>query len=70
MRHKIGVATFWVLCIPIVIYGIPMLALDGANVTREHLASTLAPQVGGLGLLVVGLVLVRPRVFSAGVTSD
>ena len=55
---------FWTLCAPIVLYGIPMLILDGTNVSRAHLASTLAPQVGGLGLLIVGLVLVRPKVFA------
>ena len=60
---------FWALCVPIVLYGIPMLILDGSNVAREQLASTLAPQVGGLSLLIVGLVLVGPKVFARGTTS-
>ncbi len=54
--------SFWALCVPVVLYGIPMLFLDGTNVPREHLASTLAPQVGGIGLLLTGLALVRPTV--------
>ena len=54
--------SFWVLCAPIVLYGVPMLILDGTNVGEQELVSTLAPQVGGLGLLVMGLVLVRPTV--------
>ena len=61
---------FWTLCLPILAYGVPMLILDGSNVAREHLASTLAPQVGGLGLLIVGLLLTRPRVFAAGTTTS
>ena len=58
--------SFWVLCAPIVLYGAPMLILDGTNVARQELVSTLAPQIGGLGLLVIGLVLVRPTVFGRG----
>ena len=54
--------SFWALCVPVVLYGMPMLFLDGTNVPREHLASTLAPQVGGIGLLLTGLALVRPTV--------
>ena len=54
--------SFWALCVPVLLYGIPMLYLDGTNVPREHLASTLAPQVGGMGLLLTGLALVRPSV--------
>ena len=54
--------SFWVLCAPILLYGVPMLILDGSNVARQELVSTLAPQVGGLGLLVMGLALVRPTV--------
>ena len=56
--------SFWVLCAPIALYGVPMLVLDGTNVARQELASTLAPQVAGLGLLVLGLVLVRPTVLA------
>ena len=43
-----------------------MLILNGTNVARQELVSTLAPQIGGLGLLVIGLVLVRPTVFGRG----
>ncbi len=61
---------FWTLCLPIVAYGVPMLILDGTNVAREHLLSSLAPQVGGLGLLIVGLLLARPGVFAGGTRSN
>ncbi len=54
---------FWVLCVPVGLYGIPMLILDGSNVPGEQLFSTLAPQVGGMGMLLLGLALVRPAVF-------
>jgi len=54
---------FWALCAPVILYGIPMLILDGTNVPRGDLVSTLAPQVAGLGLLITGLVLARPGVF-------
>ncbi len=53
---------FWALCSPVVLYGIPMLVLDGTNVPRQDVVSTLAPQVAGLGLLIIGLVLARPGV--------
>ena len=54
---------FWALCAPAMLYGIPMVVLDGTNVPRDDLVSTLAPQVVGLGLLITGLVLARPVVF-------
>jgi len=54
---------FWAYCLPIPLYGIPMLILDGTNVARAELLSTLAPQVMGLLIATVGLLLVAPGVF-------
>ena len=54
---------FWAYCLPIPLYGIPMLVLDATNVERSELLSTLAPQVMGLLIAVVGLLLVAPSVF-------
>lgn len=54
---------FWVYCIPILLYGIPMIYLEGSQVPSEHLVSTLAPQVGGLCVALIGLILVGPVIF-------
>lgn len=54
---------FWVYLLPFPLYGIPMIVLDATYVTRAHLFTTLAPQLGGLLVAVVGLVLVAPGVF-------
>ena len=54
---------FWAYCLPIPLYGVPMLILDGTNVERAELLSTLAPQVMGLLIAAVGLLLVAPGVF-------
>ncbi|HYM80948.1 MAG TPA: hypothetical protein VEY91_06000 [Candidatus Limnocylindria bacterium] len=64
LRHRQRWA-FWALCAPIAFYGVPMLILDGTNVRSERLVSALAPQVTGIGLLLVGLALVRPSVFGS-----
>ncbi|MCI0695165.1 hypothetical protein L0337_24545 [candidate division KSB1 bacterium] len=54
---------FWAFCLPILLYGIPMLILDATNVEPSSLVSTLAPQVLGLSMALVGLFLVAPGVF-------
>jgi hypothetical protein len=54
---------FWAFCLPIPLYGIPMLILDAANVEPSSLVSTLAPQVLGLLTVLVGLFLVTPGIF-------
>lgn len=54
---------FWTFCLPIPLYGIPMLILDATNVESSSLLSTLAPQVLGLLITLVGLFLVAPGVF-------
>jgi len=54
---------FWAYCLPIPLYGIPMLALDATNVEKTELITTLAPQVLGLLVAAVGLVLVAPGIF-------
>ena len=54
---------FWTLCAPLPLYGVPMLFVDGLNVVREHLLVTIAPQIGGIGLLLAGLILVGPAMF-------
>lgn len=54
---------FLVYLLPFPLYGIPMIVLDATQVSRAHLFTTLAPQIGGLLVAVVGLVLVTPGVF-------
>jgi len=54
---------FWAYCIPFVIYGIPILILDATHVAQEHLLSTLAPQVSGLVVAMLGLFLVAVPMF-------
>lgn len=54
---------FWAFCLPIPLYGIPMLILDAINVEPSSLLSTLAPQVLGLLIALAGLFLVSPGVF-------
>jgi len=54
---------FWAYVLPIPLYGIPMLFLDATNAPRAELLSTLAPQVLGLLVASVGLVLVVTEVF-------
>jgi hypothetical protein len=44
--------------LPFPVYGIPILLLDAANVASEHLLSTLAPQVTGLVVALIGGALV------------
>ena len=51
---------FWAYSLPIPLYGIPMLILDGTHVSRGHLLSTLGPQVVGLVVATLGLSLVGP----------
>ena len=54
---------FWAFLIPIPLYGIPILYLDAAYASREGLVTTLAPQVGGLLVAAIGLVLVASAIF-------
>jgi hypothetical protein len=61
---------FWAFCLPIPLYGIPMLILDATNVEPSSLVSTLAPQVLGLSIALVGLFLVAPSVFRKPLKSD
>jgi hypothetical protein len=56
---------FWTLCTAVLLYGVPMLIVDGLNVSPERLLVTLAPQVGGLVLFGAGLALVSRGVFKA-----
>ena len=56
---------FWTLCAAVLLYGVPMLIIDGLNVAPERLLATLAPQVGGLVLFGAGLALVSRGVFEA-----
>jgi hypothetical protein len=55
---------FWAYCLPFVVYGLPILILDATHVAPAELPSTLAPQVGGLLVAAVGLILVAPGVFA------
>lgn len=61
---------FWAFCLPIPLYGIPMLILDATNVEPSSLVPTLAPQVLGLSIALVGLFLVAPGVFRKPLKSD
>ncbi|MCI0404731.1 MAG: hypothetical protein L0Z48_10835 [candidate division Zixibacteria bacterium] len=54
---------FWAFLIPIPLYGIPLLYLDATYAPREGLVGTLAPQVGGLLVAAVGLILVATGIF-------
>jgi len=54
---------FWAYCIPFGVYGIPILILDATHVAQEHLLSTLAPQVSGLVVAMLGLFLVAVPMF-------
>ena len=54
---------FWAFLIPIPFYGIPILYLDATYAPREGLVTTLAPQVGGLLVAVIGLFLVASAIF-------
>jgi len=46
---------FWAAAIPYITLGIPILILDAAYVVGERLINTLAPQVCGLIVALVGL---------------
>jgi hypothetical protein len=54
---------FWAYGHPFSLYGFPMLYLDAMNVAETHLATILMPQVAGIGLASVGLMLVAPLIF-------
>lgn len=61
---------FWAWCLPVPLYGIPMLALDATHVAAAHLPSTLAPQVSGLVIAAVGLALAAPAIFGGTMKAD
>jgi hypothetical protein len=42
----------------LVLYGLPILLVDATHVAPERLVRTLAPQVAGLFVMTVGMVLV------------
>jgi hypothetical protein len=48
---------FWVVLVPIAIYGIPILVIDATHVPRQTLVATLAPQIAGLTLAAIGFAL-------------
>ena len=54
---------FWAYVIPLGIYGVPVLLMDSTYVSSEHLIATLVPQLLGLVLSILGLILVAPAVF-------
>ncbi len=51
---------FWAYLVPLVIYGLPILLIDASHVSRANLVTTLAPQVAGDLVVIIGLVLVAP----------
>ena len=55
--------TFWAFLIPLLLYGIPMLAIDVAFVQSDRRWVTVAPQLCGIVLLVVGLWLAYRGMF-------
>ncbi len=54
---------FSVYLIPLVIYGLPILALDMTNVPSDHLAYTIAPQILGIVMMLLGLAIAGTAVF-------
>ena len=46
----------WVFVVPLVVYGLPILFLDSTHVAPERVVRTIAPQLAGLGALVVGII--------------
>lgn len=54
---------FWAYCIPVLLYGLPMLVIDATRVAPASLLTTIGPQVLGLLTVVVGLTIVAPAMF-------
>ena len=54
---------FWTCCLPLLLYGIPMMALDAMTAEKTELISTLTPQAIGLLITLTGLALAAPGVF-------
>ncbi len=54
---------FWACLIPIVIYSIPILLIDGVYVTPAHRVVTLAPGFAGLLFSLICLALVASAIF-------
>ena len=50
----------WASSLPIVLYGLPVIAIDAAHVERARLLGTIAPPILGLTLYVVGLIILAP----------
>jgi hypothetical protein len=43
--------------VPLLLYGLPVLLIDATHVTSENLVATLAPQIAGIVVSVVGIAL-------------
>jgi hypothetical protein len=61
---------YWVFLLPVLIYGLPMVVIDGTHVVKEHLLVTLAPQVSGLAVIVAGMTLAGLGIFRGQVSRD
>ncbi len=57
-------SAWWIAALPVPLYGIPILSLDSFFVSSERLVATLAPQIIGLLVVVIGLTLTAQHVFS------
>ncbi len=51
----------WAYVPIIAFYGVPMILIDATHVAPERVPRTLAPQIAGITLLIIGLVLSRLR---------
>jgi hypothetical protein len=52
----------WAYCVPFIVYGVPVLVVDATHVARERLFITLLPQILGLLIAMIGLLIVGPAV--------
>jgi hypothetical protein len=50
--------------VPFVGVGVPVLVLDALHVPKENLVNTLAPQIAGMAVAAIGLVLSAYGIFS------
>jgi hypothetical protein len=55
---------FWVFGVPLLAYGFPILAVDAMHVARSNLLMTLTPQILGLSLLLIGVVIIGPAILA------